>query len=886
MTIQELWRRVRGYLGRGPRVDELDEEMRLHLELRARSLRERGMSAEAAERASRLQFGNPVALQEISRDQWRWIPFDAFLQDMRFAMRRVGGNRLANAAIVITLALGIGANTAMFTLLDGVLWKPAPAADPARLAWIDMSAVRTGQSRGLSYPDYVDLRRLGLFEDVAAFTTVPISLGGPAPDRVRGLLVSGNYFDVLGVKAALGRTFRSDEDAAPGTNAVTVLSYSLWTSRLGEDPAVVGRTAVLNGRRFDVIGVAPRGFGGLELEPAALWLPMAMAGEATADGRDALTDRNARWLNVVGRLSRGGSFRQATAGLVGFAREVNRRLSDPDDEVRVAALPIAGGLDPSNRREALPVLSLLAIVPVLVLVVACANAANLLLASGLARRKEFALRRSLGATRLRLVRQLLTESALLAAAGCAAGVAFSHALTAGIVHLASVPPDIAGQLQPSIRVLSASVLLALVSTILVGMVPSWSATNPSLLPSLKDADLAVVVGGSRHRLRDAFVIAQVVVSFVLITVAGLFLRSVSRELHVDPGFDVRNAIVMSFDPDLQGYDRRRREQFKTDLLRDVRALPGVESAALTNALPLAGRMFGAEVHGDPVAAGAPPASASGFFASISPSYLQTMRIALLKGRDFTDQDDKLAPPVAIVNEKMASALWPNASPLGARFRVGRDEPWREVIGVVRTGKYDDYSEPPTPFFYVPDRQWPLGRLSLVVRGTTSASALIAQATRAAHSLDPDLPLFEVSTLDAATRNAVDRQQAASTLIGVFGALALMLATLGLYAVTSQNVTRRTREIAIRMALGAQPGSVVLMFVREGVWLAGIGVAIGLVVGVAISSALASFLFGVGAADAVTYATTAGLFATVSVVASVIPARRAAVVEPLGGLRHE
>jgi predicted permease len=874
-------RRLRVFVHRDRWERELDEEMRLHVELRARAYRDRGLGPDDAELAAKRRFGNRLALREATRDAWVSSSAESVWRDLTYSIRRLVRDRAASMAVIVTLALGIGANTAMITLIDRVLFKPVPVSNPGELVWLLFSEVRSGRLRPLSYPGYQRHAQLtDVFSGVVAFTRTPFSLGGDAPSRIQGLLVSGNYFEVLGVSAVSGRMLAPTDDRAG--DAVAVISHTLWTNRFGADPAIAGKPIVLNGRIFTVAGVAPRGFGGLEIEPAAVWVPLAMTDIARPGSKGLLADVGAGWLHAVGRLRDGVTARDASAVLDIVASQQMAADGVDDSAVRGSADPIAGGLDPESRRDSAAVLGMLSIVPLLVLVVACANVGNLLLSRGLARRKELALRKALGAGRWRLVRQLMAESVLLALASCLVGVLFSHALTSGIVWLAEVPSDIANALEPDGRVFLVSILLAVVAALGFGLAPALASTNAALVPALKDGDISMS-GGRRHRLRSAFLAAQVMVSFVLVVVAGLFLQSVSKALGVDPGFDPRNAVVMSFDPDLQGYDAAGRQRLHDEMVQIAEALPGVESAALSTAPPLAGLMYGTSVSAD---ISRDDRSIRANVASISPGYFGVMRIPLLAGRDFTARDDRASAGVVIVNDALAVRVWPGASAVGQRLVSGlEDTGSREVVGVVQGGKYDEFSEDPRAFFFVPDAQIPLGRVTLIARTAVDAGTMIEPVRRSLQALDPHMPLFGAGTLAGTIRNAVDKQRAASSMLAVFGGLGLLLAAFGLYAVTSQGVTLRTREIGIRLALGAHPSRVLFLFMREGVMLCAIGIAAGAALSLALSGLLGSFLYGLQPSDALTYGVASILFLGVAAVASLIPARRAAVIDPLRALRQ-
>lgn len=883
MKVNELWRRFRVFLRRDEWTQELDEEMKFHLELRAKANQERGMPAAEAALAAKRRFGNPVALRENTRDVWnaQWV--ESMWKDVMYSTRRLVRDRAATLAIVLTLALGIGANTAMFTLINLVLFKPAPVADPDTLAWLHITDVRSGQLRKLSHSGYRHLAQATeAFSGVAAFNGTQFSLGGETPERIRGMVVSGNYFEVLGVPAQVGRTFLPEEDGVPGAHPVAVLSHSLWTNRFGADASIAGKPVTLNGRQFTVVGVARPGFGGLDIEPVSVWVPLAMTSVAMPDQKGLLESLDGQWLYAVGRVKPGVSLDRATASLQVKASQLPGVTEE--NRVKATVQRVAGGLDPENRRDAAPVFGLLSIVPLLVLVVACANVANLLLSRGLSRRKELALRKALGAERSRLVRQLLVESVLLSLVACGVGLLFSYGLTRGVAYFAEVPAEIVTSLTPDLRVMTASILLAIVAGITFGVAPALASTDAALVPSLKDEGLAMHTKDRRHRLRSAFLVTQVTVSFVLVVVAGLFLHSVSKATSTDPGFDPRNVVVLSFDPDLQGYDNAGRQRLQSDVVQAVEALPGIVSAALSTAPPLAGLMYGTVVSREGADSEASMMNTN--FAGISPRYFETMRIPMVGGRDFTARDTRESVKVAIINETLGSRMWPGASPIGQRLQMFGEKDWLEVVGVVKAGKYDEYTEDPRAFLFLPATQFSLGRISLLARTAGDAGPMVETVRRTVNTIDRHMPLFDTGTLEQTIKNAVDQERGTSFMLAAFGGLGLFLAAFGLYAVTSQAVALRVREIGIRIALGAKASSVAGLFVRESLSLCAIGLAIGTAVSLAVSGVIGAFLFGLAPSDVLTYVGAMVVFVGVAALATLIPARRAALVDPLRSLRSE
>ena len=882
--ISRVIRRLSLLLRRRQAADDLAEEMRLHVELRAAAHRRRGLDDQAADLSARRQFGNVLKLREESQDMWGFTTFERVLKDARHACRQLIRRPAGTATVVMTLALGVGANTSIFTIVNATLFRPAPGQDPDRLVWVAIMEGQSGHVRAMSYPIYVDLRdRAATLSGLLAYSGTEFSLGGQRAERVYGAVVSGNYFAVLGIAAAAGRTFRADEDVVPGAYPVVVLSDRLWRNRFGSDPGVIGAPMTINGRQFTTIGVAPPGFVGVELgETVELWVPMAMQREAMPSMPDLLTDRGAGWLRVMGRLRNGSTAAQADAELRGLSAQSQVPASEREDARVASVIPVRGGLDPSNRREVVPVFALLSIVPALVLFVACFNIANVLLARNVGRRKEFAMRRAIGATRARLVGQLLVEAMLLALLAAMAGFVVSFGLMAVIVYFGDVPAEVASVLRPDGRVLAATTTLAVLTSLVFGLAPALTATNFDLLPSLKADGPTSPSGAGRHRLRSGLVVAQVAVSIALLITAGLFLRSLSKAINVDPGFEARGAATISVDPALQGYTPEREVMFVQQLLAGASALPGVTAASVTSSVPLSGRMMGTDVVAED---GKTRASAP--FSSIAPHYFDAMRIDLVRGRDFSSADAGGAPRVVIINEELARRLWPGGDAIGKRLRVeDSGEPWREVVAIARDGKYANLTERSRAAFYMPVAQQPASPLTLVARTAGDPRELMRALTTTAQELDRDMPLFRVQMLEDNIRQVVDKQRAVASLLGVFGAITLFLASIGIYGVAAHAVSLRTREIGIRMSLGARAADVLWMFVRETLTLAIIGVAIGLAVSAAGSQVLTSFLFGLRSTDSLTFAAAATLLCLVAVAASYIPARRATRVNPLLALRHD
>ncbi|PYQ73835.1 MAG: hypothetical protein DMG04_12465 [Acidobacteria bacterium] len=878
-----LFRRIWFFVTRWRRIQDLDDEMRLHVELRAAANRRGGLDAEEAAREAHVRFGNKLKLREEARDVWGFTELERIGGDLRQAVRRVGHCPARTLVVVLTLALGIGAMTSMFTLVDVMLLKPAPWNKAGPLVWIAGLKGRSGGTRNVSYPDYLVYRdRATTLSGVTAYGGTAMSVGGRQPQRVLGGLVSGNYFDVLGIRVQIGRTFASNEDTVPADHAVVVLSDALWKTQFGADPRVIDTRVTINGHPFTIIGVAPRGFTGVAYadDPEQLWVPMAMQRVAMPTSRALVNDPNAGWLRVVGRLRDRTTTAQADAEMRVIAKQLNPPDTSRSQEKSARVLPVRGGMTPWEQDSLAPMFELISIVPALVLLVACANVANVLMAYHLSRRREFAMRRAIGASRGRLIRLLLTESVILAVLAGVAGFAVSFGLSALIVHYGEVPTDVSVLLTLDSRALLAATAVAVLTIVVFGLAPAVTATKFDVLPALKNEGTASTTSPGPARLRRIFVIAQVAVALALVITAGLFLQSFSRAMRVDPGFDPLGLVTVSFDLNLQGYTPARRDAFVLQFVERAAALPNVISAATADILPLGGEMVGATL----VSEGRNN-SAHATVASISPRYFETLDLPLVLGREFTRADSAADAPMAIVNETLARRLWPGMDPVGKRVHVADSkEPWREVIGVARDAKYLFLTESARGAYYVPLR--PQSAASLVVRAAGDARAALSSLTAIARDLDPNLPLFNLHTMDERIRRSLNLRRAVVSLLGVLGGLTLLLASIGIYGVATHNVSARIREIGIRMSLGARATDVLRMIVRENLSLALIGVTIGLVISAASSIILASFLFGVSSADTATFAGGSAMLCGVSIVATYIPARRAAHLDPLLALRHE
>ncbi|HJR64076.1 MAG TPA: ABC transporter permease [Gemmatimonadaceae bacterium] len=810
------------------------------------------------------------------------------LQDLKYGVRALIRSRGVTLVAILTVALGLGANIALFTLFNAVLLRSAPGVTEAhRLVWLTPVS-RQGRSLQLSYPAYLDYRDSSeVFDGLAAYSSVPLSMSGVGePERIDGQIVSGNFFELLGVRPVLGRTFVAAEDRRAGADAVVVIGHTLWQRTFAGDPGVLGRSVTINGHPFTIIGVTPPGFNGPEVgTPREAWVTLAMQAQAAPLLDDALTRRGTWWLRAFGRLAPEVNRDRAEAALQVIA--MRQSADDPEQlgDVRVRLSPMRGGLSPADGGDMIPVGILAAAVTAVILVIACANVANLLLARAVARRREMGVRLALGAGRVRLVRQLLTESVVLATVASAVGVLLSTWFIDGIMLFLDIPPTIDTVLDG--RVLGFAVGAALVTGVGFGLAPALQATRRDLISSLKDDTIGR--GTTRSRVQRALVCGQVALSVVLLVTTGLFLRSLQKASAVEIGFDARaNVALVSFDLRLQGYSDEQASLAYDQLLARVRALPGIEAATLADLIPLGGRMIGSGVviEGEP---GTDGPSRSAGLATVRSDYFRTLGLPLLRGRDFAATDGAGATPVAIVNETFTRRYWPGEDPLGKRLSLdGEDGPFLEVIGVARDSKYDAVSEDPRPFVYVPQTQRPsyLTDITLMARTNGIGVSLLAALERELRALEPGIPIFRRTTMHTVVADAGASRRQGSQLLSAFGAVAMLLASVGLYGVMSYAVSQRTREIGLRAALGAARRDLIMMFVGEGTRLALLGIAVGLAAAAGIAQLMAGMLYGIGATDAATFGIVAVLLVAVALVASYLPARRAARVDPTVSLRYE
>ena len=804
--------------------------------------------------------------------------------DFRYSLRMLLKNPGVTAAAVLSLALGIGANATIFTWVKSVLLNPLPGVPDPGGIYVLAAQSRDGDDRSFSYPNFRDIRaQATTFQPILQDDVLLSVSDGQQADRAFGVLVSGDYFDVVGTRPLLGRTFSKAEDQTPGGAPVLVISYALWQRRFGGAASVIGRTVNVNDRPYTIVGVMPQDFLGTSLGLAVdAWVPVMQQPELQPAG-NRLEARGSGWAQVLVRLREGISLQAANAELQTIRAQLEREYST-NDGWRLTIVPVASS--PWGAPMALrPVLLVLVGVVAAVLLIACANIANLLLSKAVGRRREIAVRLSLGASRGRVVRQLLVESLMLSVLGGAAGLAVAW-WSAGLL-MAFVPPTdfpINLGLRVDATVLLFTAAASIVTGLVFGLAPALHASSPRLTQALRDESGRTSASATRQRLRHSLVVAQVALCLVLLVGAGLFLQSLRRAQHLQPGFDPTNVTMASFDVFPAGYNRSRGQVFQRQLLDRVRALPGVERASLARTIPLG--FSGNSSTGISVDGYQPKKDEEIVitYNEVSDGYFETLRIPIVQGRAFSERDVEGATPAVIVNETMARRYWQDGNPVGRHITAGTERV--EVVGVAKDGKYRSLNESPRPYMYFPLAQRYRSSLKLHVRSNAESGAILNAIREVFRELDPDLPVTETMPIAGHLEQAVFAQRIAATMLAIFGALALTLAAVGLYSVMAYAVSQRTHEMGIRLALGASPGELRRMIVGSGMKVAAVGLALGAIAAAGVSRLLTSLLNGVSPTDPVTFAVVLGTLASVAFIAALVPARRASRVDPIVALRYE
>lgn len=887
-SFREWMNRMR-FFGNRSRFDrELRDEVQFHIETRAGELEETGMSTEEALRRARREFGSVQLAREDARQAWQFVWLEHLVMDLRVGARMLRRNPGFSILAVLCLTLGIGANAAVFSWVEGILFRPYPAvAHQERL--MAFSGTAQGETGGtaLSWPDYLDLQKnCSLFDEFFVSKIMGTTLDiGERAERTVGSIVSANYFDAIGVHPMLGRGFEPGEDLGSAAHPVTVISYQLWQGRFKGDPNIVGKPQRLNGVMHTIVGVAPKGFYGTFVGWAMqFWVPASME-EIFESGGYKLEDRGARWIEAYVRLKPNVTAQQAQQEISAVARrlETDYPLTNRGRGARLWPLwqtPFNGA------GTLLPTLGILLVVVACVLLIACANVGNLLLVRALARRHEMTVRAAVGAGRGRLLRQLFTEGLILSVLAACGGIVVAywcrHALVLLFPARSGVSVYLPGELDWRVLALTAGV--GIVSTVLFGLVPALQTSKVDLAAALKSEKGGVVGGHAKAWVRSGLVVVQVSLSLVLLVGVGLLIQSLQRIRTTSPGFTTHRVLNTAVDLVSAGYDVPRAKAFQDELIDRVLSLPGVESATFARVTPLGYGSYSES----PIAVDGydvpPEEKPTVEYNEVGPAYFATMGIPLRSGREFTRADNESGALVAVVNETMAEQFWKGKNPIGERVQVkGR---WMRVVGVASDSKYESMREQAKPFFYVPRRQnFSVGG-SLNIRTPLRPEIVAKALARVIQGLDGNLALYEVITLQEQVDRSTSPQKVAVTLLGVLGGLALILAVIGLYGVMSYAVSQSTRELGVRMALGARSSDLLRLVMSQGLALTACGLVLGVALAWGLTRLLGNYLYKVSPRDPLAFGLALLVMLIATVAACVLPAWRATRTDPIDALREE
>jgi len=873
---------------------EMDDELRFHLEKQIEQNVARGMSAEDARYAALRQFGNLGAVKEECRDSWGVRMISELGQDLRYGLRQLRRNPGFTAVAVLTLAIGIGLNTIIFSVVNALLFRPLPVNHPEQI--YTLSAAKNGHSVGnrFSYQDLLEIRQqtAAVFSNIAGvqvFSTTGLSIKGKSNPMWTNF-VTGNFFNMMGVRPTLGRFILPGEGRVAGADAIVVLAYSFWKSHFGGDPSIVGKNALVNGRPVTIVGVAPRGFRPISLLfDTQGYMPLGMAVVDSRMKGNFLGDPQAKDLVLIARIRPGVSENEIHATCALAAKRLAAEYPKADDRTVLNAFPLPPTGPTSSPERSLAVVSVLFLtLASVVLLVACLNVTNILLARGNARRGEIALRAALGATRGRLTWQLLVESSVLAVFGCAGGItiglAGSRLLSSLSLHT-SMPVVL--DFHFDWRVFVYAFAAALIAGAVAGIAPALRTPAGNLNEVLHGSARTTTVRG--HRLSKTLVVSQVAGSLALLIVAGLFVRSLMNVQHSDLGFNPQGVLNITLDPHLAGYSQTQAYQFLDSLLGRVRGLPGVQSASLAATVPMGPLQMGDSIEFEGLKASQVKEAPSAGYNVVSPGYFGTMQISLLRGRGIRQTDNKNSIRIVIINQTMAKRFWPGENPVGRRFTLKSDPSHPlEVVGVAKNSRTENLSDPEGPYFYMALAQKRTPPVTLQVRTAGNPAAVTNGIGGLIRSMEPAMPMEDIQTMTQAldTPNGLFLFKLGAGLAAVMGIVGLVLTIIGVYGVVSYAAAQRTHEIGIRLALGAQTAEILGMVLRQGMSIIVLGIIAGILMAFGLARVVGHFLVGVSPSDPLTFIAVSLILIAVALVACYIPARRAAKVDPMVALRYE
>ena len=884
------WMRVKALFKRKQLDRDLEDELAFHLAMREAKNRDRGVEVEEARYAARRQFGSVLRIKEACREAWSFVSLETTWRDLRYGARALAKNPGFAAVAVLATALGIGVNTGIFSVMNGVALKLLPVPKAEQIVSVDQifhgkfSRNVEGEPGLFSYAEYKNYRANNhVFSGLLAYAPFLVAtLGGESPKQVMGAETSCNFFDVLGERPALGRVFVEEDCRAPGASPVVVLSDDLWKSQFGADPTILGKSVSLNRAKFVVIGIAAPGFGGLDPWPSAFWAPVTMQ-KALEPQHDLLAADNTGWLALLGHMRGGISIEEVRADMGVIAGRIDEQYPGRTTMLAIRRATFMGR--PEERSVVFDIGAVVLAAVGLVLLIACANVANLLLARASARQKEIAIRLSIGGSRWRIVRQMLTESVLIAFLGGTLGSLVAFWLIEGIAqfvlaHLPHGAPQLVWNVSPDLRVCGYSLVLTALTGILFGLVPALHATRQDLSTAVKgDGDGFIGKAAGGGILRNALVGVQVAVCMVLLIAAGLLMRGLYLAQTVDPGFEMKGIIQAQFDLPSQGYSTEKAQAFQRELIARVAALPGVDDVEQARVTPL-----GHQWEGTGLTLAGETQERAFEFNVVTPGFFRMLGMPMVRGRVFTETERRSDAPVLVVTESTARRLWPGQDAIGKTLRNDEKNEF-QVVGVVRDSQASHLGQTDGLFFYTPAGPAAQDRLQLLVHSKSGETATVNGIREAVRALDANL-IVDVTKLADNLEAWRTPSRIVAALSGVLGALALLLASIGVHGVVSYGVSQRTREIGIRMTLGADRRDVMRLVLRQALWPVLIGALVGVIGCAAVSQVLSNVLYGMGAHDPVAFVGVPLFLLSIAFLASYIPARRAVRVDPVVALRYE